>query len=1073
MTRAPTAAPPGWRVARALEYGTSVGLLVLGGLVLVGWAFDLVILTSILPGLVRMKPNTALAFLLTGLLLWLALGAPAAPQGRRGGRLVAGLLAVTVGLIGGLTLLEYGFGWDLGIDQLLFRDAVRRVDPPYHGRMAPVTALAFLLTSGALVGLLSTRAAVAQGLALVVGLVGLVNFIGYTYGVPEIPGVLAYTQMAIHTTLGFLLVSLGILAAIPHQGVVGLLTSPTVGGVLVRRLLPAALGLPFLGGWLLLRGQQTGLFNEEFGVALLVVTMMLAFAGLIAATARALRRLDRQRQDAEAAQRHNEQMLTGIIASASDAIITSTADQHIVVFNAAAERMFGCPAAAAIGQPLERFIPARFHADHAGYIERFATTGATNRAMGAQETLVAQRADGTEFPIEATIARVVAADQQLYTVIIRDITARQAAEAATRENEQRLFQILEAVPLGISVFDSDQRPYYVNQAGQQILGQGNAPDATLAEVAATYQAYQAGTDQLYPTEALPIVRAFAGETSTVEDMVIHRPDRVVPLQVWGAPIHDAAGRVVYAIVAYTDITERKQAEADQRLLHERFARAFRATPDALSLSRVDNGVIVEINERWPTVFGYTREEVIGHNAFELNLLANPAGRQAVVAAVQAHGFLHDHEMIIRQKSGVLRDVLLSVELLEIAGEPHLLSIVRDLTAYKQAEAARLAGEAAAQANQAKSEFLGRMSHELRTPLNAILGFGELLELEALAPRQHESVHHILKAGRHLLALINEVLDITRIEAGRLAISPEPVLLRDVLQESLDLIHPTAAHRQIPVTTGDLAAAPYVLADQQRLKQVLLNLLANAVKYNRRGGSVYVTWEERPGPVLRVSVHDTGRGIPPDLVDRLFTPFDRLGAEATGEEGTGLGLALSQRLMEAMGGRIGVESTVGQGSTFWIELPLVDAPVAPADPPAEVEAPPAAAAGPARTVLLIDDNLANLRLVERILEIRPGITILSALQGRLGLELARQHRPDLVLLDLQLPDLDGEEVLRRLQGDPATEAIPVIIFSADATPGQIARLRRAGAHDYLTKPFRVAAFLALIDGVLHENGVTAG
>jgi PAS domain S-box-containing protein len=388
-------------------------------------------------------------------------------------------------------------------------------------------------------------------------------------------------------------------------------------------------------------------------------------------------------------------------------------------------------------------------------------------------------------------------------------------------------------------------------------------------------------------------------------------------------------------------------------------------------------------------------------------------------------------------------------------------------AYRRLDAGaadlRAAKEAAERANRAKSEFLSRMSHELRTPLNAILGFAQLLELEGLEPQQIERVDHILAGGRHLLGLIDEVLDIARIEAAELSLSLEPVDATEVVLEALALVGPLAAERAVALERPPFVPV-HVLADRQRLKQVVLNLLSNAIKYNRRGGSVRV--ECTPGTMGRttISVADTGRGIESSGLERLFEPFERLGAEATGVEGTGLGLALSRRLVEAMGGTIGAESIVGEGSTFRVELQGAEAP--PERPGLAVAEPSARAGAPvAGTVLYIEDNVSNVRLLEAILALRPGVELIPAMQGRLGLELARKHRPDLVLLDLNLPDMSGDDVLRDLWADEATRGVPVVVLSADATRAQVRRLLGAGAREYLTKPFDIDRLLALVDEAL--------
>ena len=398
-----------------------------------------------------------------------------------------------------------------------------------------------------------------------------------------------------------------------------------------------------------------------------------------------------------------------------------------------------------------------------------------------------------------------------------------------------------------------------------------------------------------------------------------------------------------------------------------------------------------------------------------------------------------------------------------------VAVFRDITSIKRAEVDhRQAREAAEQANHAKSDFLSRMSHELRTPLNSILGFAQMLQLAELPSRERESVGYILKGGHHLLGLINEVLDIARIEAGRLALSSEPVRISDALGQALDLVQPIAAERAVAINfNGITHGDQHVLADRQRLAQVLLNLLSNAVKYNRAGGTVTVFCEHAPRERLRINVIDTGTGIAPASLKKLFSPFERLDAERSGVEGTGLGLALSKRLIEAMGGAIGVESTLGQGSTFWLELSLLEDPVREMQLKmgSDLGSLAVGTAARAGTLLYIEDNLSNLRLMEHIMATRPEIRLVAAMQGKMGLELSQAHRPDLILLDLHLPDLGGDQVLKFLRQDPRTSSIPVVMISADATPGQIERLLAAGANDYLTKPLDVQKLLELIDRTL--------
>ena len=415
----------------------------------------------------------------------------------------------------------------------------------------------------------------------------------------------------------------------------------------------------------------------------------------------------------------------------------------------------------------------------------------------------------------------------------------------------------------------------------------------------------------------------------------------------------------------------------------------------------------------------------------------------------------------------------------------LQSVANVLTAAiqreKAAESIRQAREQAELASRAKSEFLSRMSHELRTPLNAILGFTQLMELEKNVPPSHaESVAHISRAGKHLLSLINEVLDISRIDAGQFAMAPEPVEVHTFLVEALERIQPLAQRHQVEArleTQPETAGSLYVHADRPRLHQVMFNLLSNAVKYNHPGGRVAVSYRG-DGPNVRMTVADTGRGIEPDKIARLFLPFERLGAESTDVEGAGIGLALSRGIVTALQGEFRVESHVGEGSTFWITLPRTEVPATvtetaePTVSPAAVvppsPAPPKPAGGTRHTLLYIEDQDLNLRLVERILNPRPEYRLLTALQGGAGLNLAREQRPDLILLDLNLPDMTGDEVLHRLKSDPAVRHIPVIMVSADAMGERIEHLLRLGASGYLTKPYKLDQFVRVIEEALGKS-----
>jgi signal transduction histidine kinase/ActR/RegA family two-component response regulator len=384
--------------------------------------------------------------------------------------------------------------------------------------------------------------------------------------------------------------------------------------------------------------------------------------------------------------------------------------------------------------------------------------------------------------------------------------------------------------------------------------------------------------------------------------------------------------------------------------------------------------------------------------------------------------------------------------------------------------------AAEEANRAKTDFLSGMSHELRTPLNAILGFAQLMESGAPhpTPSQKRSLDQILKAGWYLLELISEILDLSLIESGKVTLSREPVSLAEVMLECRTMIEPQAQKRGIAMTFPRFEIAYFVKADRTRVKQVLINLLFNAIKYNKPGGAVAVEFTPSPPNSIRICVRDTGAGLAPEQLAQLFQPFNRLGKEAGKEEGTGIGLVVTKRLVELMGGAIGVESAVGVGSVFWIELELTTAPqlaIREADRAALV-APRVPDGTPLRTLLYVEDNPANLELVEELIARRPDLHLLSAADGNLGVEFARAYLPEVILMDINLPGISGIEAMSILRADPSTAHIPIIALSANAVPRDIEKALEAGFFKYLTKPIKVDQFMDALDIALKFSRAAA-
>jgi len=496
------------------------------------------------------------------------------------------------------------------------------------------------------------------------------------------------------------------------------------------------------------------------------------------------------------------------------------------------------------------------------------------------------------------------------------------------------------------------------------------------------------------------------------------------------------------------------------------------------------GNITFVNDKFCHTTGYAREEVIGQNIRMIKSVHHSAEYYKELWRVISQGGIWRNEMCKIRKNGELLwlDTTI-VPFVEEDGKPSKYgSLSTDITDLKLAQQALMQAKTEAEdANRAKSQFLSSMSHELRTPMNAIMGFSQLLQMDkssVLSPEQLDSTMEIHRAGCHLLELINEVLDLSKIEAGRIDLSIEPVDITLALMESISLIVPLAKKRGIKINfrfngktmpLDRLAEIKLIaMVDNTRIKQVLLNLLSNGVKYNNGGGSLIISLDAVDDNALRIAITDTGNGLTTEQQEQLFTAFNRLGAEQTEIEGTGVGLVITKKIVELMGGVIGVESKAGHGSTFWIELNNST----PAKRPKpgksnNVEATTHSAQGcdGQYSVLYVEDNPANLRMVTQLLKRRPNIRMWSAHEPLLGLELALEHCPDLILLDINLPGLDGYEVLDRLRQQPKTSQTPVLAVSANAMPSDIEKGLKAGFEAYLTKPIDVNNLLQVVDDTL--------
>ncbi|MDN8068989.1 MULTISPECIES: ATP-binding response regulator [Burkholderia cepacia complex] len=480
-----------------------------------------------------------------------------------------------------------------------------------------------------------------------------------------------------------------------------------------------------------------------------------------------------------------------------------------------------------------------------------------------------------------------------------------------------------------------------------------------------------------------------------------------------------------------------------------------------------NGIIVDVSDRWLELFRCPREEAIGHPVLDYTSpRAVPMARQLI-----EERWAETYESEMLRRDGTTFPAIVRGRDQSFGGRELRLTTILDITRQKESEQAlKLAKAEAERACHAKSEFLSSMSHELRTPLNAILGFAQILEMDdGLNTDQLDSIAEILKAGHHLLGLINEVLDLASIESGKTTLSLETVDVSTLIRDCAQLVQPLATSREIDLHL-EIPERAAACADNQRLKQIVLNLLSNAIKYNHPSGEVRVTVEP-DGSRLRIAVADTGAGICAERLGELFQPFSRLGADHASVEGTGIGLVITRKLTEAMGGRIGVESEPGKGSRFWVELPLAQLSSQPA--PLSLLAndsgvAPVTARQGEHYILYIDDNPVNLKLVTQILDKLRHIRLVTMYAPEMGIEFALSHQPDLILLDINLPDMDGYQVLEVFKSHLQLRHVPVIAVSANAMPRDIERGMAAGFADYLTKPLDIGRFLASIDA--HLPGV---
>ena len=804
------------------------------------------------------------------------------------------------------------------------------------------------------------------------------------------------------------------------------------------------------------------------------------------------------RKLAEAALLKAGALQNAIFNSANFSSIATDAKGVIQIFNVGAERMLGYAATdvmnkitpADISDPEEVIVRARKLSTELGtQIEPGFEALVFKASRGIEDIyeLTYIRKDGSRFPAMVSVTALRDDENVIigYLLIGTDNTARKQAEALQSA-------IFHSANFSSIATDAHGVIQIFNVGAERMLGytadevMNKITPAEISDPQEVIARAKALSEELDATilpgfEAL-VFKASRGIEDIYELTYIRKDGSRFPAVVSVTALRDDLDRIIGYLLIGTDNTARKQVEAEQQLLDQRlrdqqfYTRSLiEANIDAI-MTTDPAGIITDVNKQMEALTACTRDELIG--APFKNHFTDPARAEAAIKSVLSKKKVTDYELTASARDGTKTVVSYNATTFydRDGNLQGVFAAARDITERNrldlvlqeknvELESARFVAE---KANLAKSAFLSSMSHELRTPLNAILGFAQLLEAgtnPAPTPAQIIRLQQIIKAGWYLLDLINQILDLAVIESGRLTLSLEAVLLSGVIDECQAMVEAQAKQRDIKIQFLPFDQSWYANADHTRVKQALINLLSNAIKYNREHGTVVVSCTRSAQDRIRISIKDSGLGLPPVKLLQLFQPFNRLGQESGAEEGTGIGLVVTKQLVELMGGTIGVKSTVGVGSEFWIELigdvmPQLVAASAPRQLAAQTSDNPSQ-----HTLLYVEDNPANLMLVEQIMGDHPQVRMLSARDANIGIALARTHLPDVVLMDINLPGLNGTDAMKILRADPLTKHIPILALSANAMLRDIKMGLEAGFFRYLTKPIKVKEFLEALDKAL--------
>jgi len=763
----------------------------------------------------------------------------------------------------------------------------------------------------------------------------------------------------------------------------------------------------------------------------------------------------------------DDDLFRQLIDSAPDAMVIVGENGLIRLVNIRAEQTFGYSRQELVGQSVELLIPERLRGGHEAHRAAF-FSAPKSRAMGTGLELFGRRKDGSEFPVEISLSPLKTPAGTLVSSAIRDVTVRKAAE-------QRFRALLESAPDAMVILERDGRIILVNAQTERLFGYPrNELLGELVEklVPKRFRGAHVLHRQGYSRE--PKVRTMG---SGLELYGVRKDDSEFPVEISLSPLEGEDGGLISASVR--DISDRKHAEATARLASERLLSAIESIQDGLALYDADDRLVL-CNSTCRELFATAlRGPIVGRSHAEI-VEAALAGALFELGDEPPAAFRTRLSEYHKNPIGVLDVKTQGGHTLRMTDRRTLeggtVSTLWDVTDDVALVAERkLAQELAEAANAAKTEFLASMSHEIRTPLNSILGFAQLLQMDKKAPlneRQKDKLNHVLSGGEHLLRLIDDILDLSHVEAGRVMVSAEPVNVAEVLDEVKAALDPMAARASIELTITDpVDRTRQVVADRTRFAQILINFGSNAIKYGKVGGKVTLGVSLQTPGMLRVSVEDDGIGIPVDQQDRIFQPFHRAGQETGPIQGTGIGLAITKRLSELMGGAVGFQSVPGSGSQFWVSLPEHDVKEAPKEVGTAARIAGSTLRGedgPLHTIVYVEDNPSNIAFMQELIAELGRVNLVTAPTAEVGIEIVRARQPAVVIMDINLPGMSGYDAARKLREWPETKNIPVIALTAAAMVGDRKRAADVGFHKYLTKPVRVAELLGVIEEVLSPD-----